>query len=425
MLLSVLIYIFGISMPVWAKEIAFEEAVRLVLLEHPDIVNIRSQEDAFRARAAQQLSPSNPVLSLQRNDVISYSPFGTPAAQQYSVTWTVGFPGKALYQSASTRRQADSLAEQALSKESDLAGFLASLYFNYSVNQTLKEFLQEELKRSEEVLRVLERRYSLGQLTQVDLLNARAEKAGLLQAILVNEEDAKLMLSRFWIALRRSQVEEWVPERLELTAPVPHKTLVQLREAMFENRPALKALDFSVRSSSASLTASRLQALPDFTLMTGINDFFVDQAKQNSGVSRDYTFGVGITVPLFFFFNELNGIRAARADHSSAEAQRDSARLQALTDLETQSVKLNSAVRELNNLEKLVLPASKAAYELALKSYALGKVTYVQLHDIRRSYRSAQTDRLQKRLSISQLYIQLLQQVGCDLTKRSRWNECI
>lgn len=414
-----------VGLSVFAKEIPFEEAVRLLLTDHPDIVSLRAQEESTRYRSAQQLSPNNPTLNLQRNDVIGFSPFGNPASQQYNLTWTVGFPGKALYQSAATRRQSDALGEQAMAKESDLAGYLATLYFNYSVNQTLKDFLHDELDRSEQVLRVLERRYSLGQLSQVDLLNARTERAGLLQAILVNEEDAKLMLSRFLISLRRTQTQDWVPERMDVSIPIVRKSLSQLKEAMLNNRPALKALDFTVSAAQASLNASRMQPFPDFTLMTGMNDFYVDAAKQNPGVSRDYTFGIGISVPLFFIFNEYNGMSAARADRTSAEAQRDSARLQAMTDLETQSVKLSSATRELANLEKLVLPAAKAAYELALKAYALSKVSYVQLNDSRKSYRAVQADRLQKLLNVSQLHIQLLQQVGCDLTKRSQWHECI
>ena len=80
----------------YATEIPFEEAVRLLLQDHPETVSLRAQEESARYKAMQQLSPNNPVFTVQRNDVIGYSPFGNAASQQLNLTWTLGFPGKSL-----------------------------------------------------------------------------------------------------------------------------------------------------------------------------------------------------------------------------------------------------------------------------------------------------------------------------------------
>jgi outer membrane protein TolC len=142
------------------------------------------------------------------------------------------------------------------------------------------------------------------------------------------------------------------------------------------------------------------------------------------GVTRDYNMGIGIAIPIFFPFNELAGMKAARRDVSNAEYQLESLRIQAVADLQTIYMSIQAAEREVDNLTRFVVPAAKASYELTLLTYSLGKADYFRLNESRRAWLDAERDLLTKRQNAAQLYNQLIAQVGCDFSRNEGPHAC-
>lgn len=399
-----------------ATELDFLDSVKVALRENPDLMQLRYQEGAFNFRARQALAPNSPAFTVSKNDLAGIAPLSTGASTVYTASMLFGFPGKAVLQSASIRHQADSAAEQAQAKEIEVISSLSGNFAALIQNRKMADFLAQEQERSVNLVSLTEKKYSLAQLSQVDVLNSKILLQNLKQEILQNQDERQILLSQYRNILRRPEEASLVPKLPEkVSVPELKFELPKLRELLVQHRPGLKAAQLQADASSAALKNALLSPLPDFQLSASMNQYHLPTAEPIPGVSRDYSVSVSVAIPIFFPFSELNGIRAARKDHDSAYAQYESTRASSLASLETDYTKFAAARRELDRLDKLLLPSVRAGYELTMKSFSLGKVDYLRVADARRNLIQAEKDKVQKELAMALLYIQLTQDVGCEL----------
>jgi hypothetical protein len=97
--------------------LTYDDAVKIALKDNVDLLALREQEDSYKALSRQALAPNEPTFSWQKADIPTFSLTQTPAQNFYEVSWTLGFPGKALSNSASIRHQAEGMSEQARTQE--------------------------------------------------------------------------------------------------------------------------------------------------------------------------------------------------------------------------------------------------------------------------------------------------------------------
>src|ERR1700677_347323 len=81
--------------------LSFDDAVQIALHDNVDLLALREQAETLKHQSKQALGPNEPVLSFSNTDVPSFSLTQTAAQSVYQLSWTLGFPGKALSQSAS------------------------------------------------------------------------------------------------------------------------------------------------------------------------------------------------------------------------------------------------------------------------------------------------------------------------------------
>lgn len=417
--------VFGAS-EVLPNYLSFEDAVKLTLDKNSDLSAIRSQEEALKLRSKQALAPNNPVFSYTANDTPGFSPAIQPAETVYQINFTLGFPGKALAQSANLRHQAEVSQEQAIAKEIDLIISLSNNYVSFSNNDTFYHLLKDEEQRSEKLLRLLEKKMASGQAAKVDLLNAKVVTAQIQQDLLANRNEYEVLTTQFRQIIRK-------PERVDLFPKIPKEIVVpslkknfdELSRLMLKNQHSLLAAQHQVEASQSALTLASLQPLPDLQLMTALNIWNSGAGSPIPGVTRDYAFGIGVSVPLFFPFNELTGIKAAEKDLSNADYQVESQRLSSIANLQTLYTSLKASQTETENLSKIVVPAAKASYDLMLLTYSLGRADFFRLNDSRKSWFDSQRQLLAKKQEAAQLFNSFIQGVGCDFTKNEGPHACI
>ncbi|MBI3556870.1 MAG: TolC family protein [Deltaproteobacteria bacterium] len=397
------------------KVLSFADASRFALGLNPDLIALRYQEEAQRYRSRQALAPNNPVFAVSKNDMPGLSVTSEGASTVYTLSFTLGFPGKAISASSANRHQAEAIREQSAAKEIDLLVALSNNYVALAANQKLGNFLNEEFRKAQQLVKVLEKKYAAAQAAQADLLNAKVVVANLSHDLLDNQNDYQLQLTQFRNLIKKPGSTEYVPLVPEqIVIPRLKKSLDELSKLMLRNRHQLKSGQSQLEATQSNLTAAMLSPLPDLQLTGGLNIYHVATAGPVPGVERDYSLGIGIAVPIFFPFNELSGIQAATRDRDAAEAQAESQRLSAVADLQTAYTSFQSAQKSIDNFLGLVLPAAKASYELTLTTYSLGKADYFILNEARKTWTQAQKDMLAKQVATAQLFNQIVQQVGCD-----------
>lgn len=408
------------------RYLTFEDAYQLALRDNVDLLALREQAEGLKHQSKQALGPNEPVFSYARVDSQSLALVQTPAETQYQVAWTLGFPGKALSQSASVRHQSEATTEQALNQEINLLTSLSNSYVAFVTNDAFYKFLLEEQRKDKDLIKLLEKRYGASQAAKVDLLNAKVVTQQIAQSILQNRNDYDLQLTQFRQIIKRPTDKSFfpkIPERIVI--PNVSKSFEDLVAVMNKNSHSIAQAQRQVDSASSLLTNAKLQMLPDLQFTGSVNDWLPPSSPNAfANINQSYTVGVGIVVPIFFAFNELEGVHAAAHNNSAAEYQLTSQQLQALSSLQTAYTSLKATLKDLDASERLVVPAAKESYDLTLLTYGLGKSDYISLNQSRKAWHDAIRDMFTKRQSAAQFYNQLIAQVGCDISKTGGPNGC-
>jgi outer membrane protein len=217
-----------------------------------------------------------------------------------------------------------------------------------------------------ELKKLIEKKFSASQASKVDLLNAEVVTQQLAQAVLENRNDYEVLLTQFRQIIRRPSDTTLLPKIADqIIVPPVKKSFDELVPVMLRNNHVVGAATKQVDSQSALVTNSALQALPDLQLSAGINTWLPSGAPLGSDVTRDYTVGIGVVIPIFYPFNELQGLKAAQHNLGAAENQLTSQQLQAIASLQTAYVSLGAMLKDLETSEKLVVPAAKESYDLS------------------------------------------------------------
>src|SRR5258706_1971884 len=261
----------------------------------------------------------------------------------------------------------------------DLRAKVLSAWYDYALTSELIRLEQENPQLLQITVAVTDARNRAGAAGQQDLLKAR------------NEVD----LSKNEIANMQSQLpaQQAALNALlnrEPAAPLPLSTSLpalqtlkqaddQLLELAARQNPQLIALAQEIRGKQEGLKLARLQYLPDFSLSAGTD---------LAGISQNLM-GM-ITVPLLRHQAIDAAVRQAEANIRAADAMRR----QAANDLKAQIIMdlttLRDADRQLELIEKTLLPRARQIVTLTRSAYEAGRSTMLDLLDGQRSLISIQ-----------------------------------
>ncbi|MGZ3773628.1 MAG: TolC family protein [Pseudobdellovibrionaceae bacterium] len=401
------------------QSLSFNEAAAIALENNQDLKAIRLQATGLKYKAAQALGPNSPTLSYQKNDMAGLDPGLTPASEQWAVSYTLLFPGKSLSLSSSLKHQSEAAREDSVGKEIDV---LSSLYNNMvatSANEVLERILVGEIKKAKDLITLQEKKYANGQAAQVDILNSRVNLSRLELDLLSTHNEHNQLLNEFMNILGRPEGKSYAPQTdASIFKVVEVPNLDFLQEKMAKNKPALKSIRFQKNSFESMVLNARLTPLPDFQFTAGMNNYINSNAAPVSGLTRDYLMGVSITIPLFYPLSDLQALRSAKADLETAETRVRATEMSAISDLMSAYTNFTSTAKEIKQLSDIVLPAAKASYQLTLSAYSMGRADFLRLNDARSTYIQSEKDFINKKKSLAQIYVQLLQTVGCDFNSK-------
>lgn len=398
-----------------AATIAWSDAVARVATLHPDPQALESSASAIRARAAQALSPASPQVFVGRTDTDVAHPFTKTGGTAVGASLNFAFPGKAFVQRNNLRAQADALSSDAQSKRVELVTALANVYSDAAATHHLMGILREEIGRLETLQPIIEEQIRVGQGMETDALGTRVARANLEVELRETEANAAALDIQFRTLVQEpangSDTPRVNPHTLD-TPPLP--ALDHLLALQNRAHPALAAIAAHTQSAHAALTSAKMAVLPDFSVSGQVNNFH-DPAQSNlPGHQQTYSFNAGMSVPLFFPFNERAGMRAARHDVAAAMHQQQSIVHTLAGSLAADRAEYLALCDEIHRLTSIVIPAARENFGLIRTSYTLGKTDYLRLSDARVAWLQAEHVVVAKLQTRAAAYHRIIQDVGCD-----------
>ena len=122
-----------------------------------------------------------------------------------------------------------------------------------------------------------------------------------------------------------------------------------------------------VEAAESRITEAKRAVLPDFQASVGTNSL------------GGFSAGLQMSVPLWYLWNEKEGVKAAESSALAEEARLQSLKRNLLQAFEQKVSQLKAQDDKLGNYTSDLIPISEKAFHVALHNYSFGKIDYSTL----------------------------------------------
>lgn len=417
-LISFLSTLFFIGVSIYSPLLFAQEPLSLLSLQalveevrerNPEIRALRNRVQAKEFKAKAEGLLDDPTFKVEIEDIPIERPLNLSDSMQtrYSFSQMLPFPGKLSLKERIALKEALISEVEAREKELEVIGMLKEVYYEYA-------FIVESIKITKEIKDVLENalrnaevRYSLGQMSQQDVIKAQMEISILVNDILTLEAEKDVTHARLNALLNRD-TPSLLPEPEEIPRERIDISVEELIKMTIDKNPRLKAMAYEIEAQEAMVSLAARNYYPDLMLGIGL--------IRRDGRFDSWDLMASINIPLWLSkYN--NQVREAKANKEVAAS-----RLKAEKNLKTFEVreaviKVERAERVRRLYETGLLPQAELYFSSTRSSYQTGKANLLTLLDNERLLKKTKIEYLRSIVDYNKGIASLEKVMGAEIGK--------
>jgi len=353
------------------NKISLHEAVEIGLRNNPEIKAAAKNIEAIKGKYYKDFSLPQPEINVNYNYIPLHSGISGFNERVIELRQSFEFPSVYFFRSARSNKEEEIALQKLQAVKRYVETSVKTAYYKVLSKKAQLNFFRENVEIAEIFLKKMEIRQKAGEGTNLEKLTAEIQfmEAGNKLATANNDLSnsySELCYTLGLIKYNRNTEYELTDSLIFNDYNITIEQLIKLAEdhnpQILSGRLALELSAFDKKLAWSSL-------MPNFNLA---------YSKQSRDGSNDY-YGAsfGISVPLWFMFEQKGKISEADANFSITESDLQTARNQI-------SLSLNNAYTDYDNNLKSVklyfanlLPRAEAIYQTAVKSYDAGESTYL------------------------------------------------
>jgi NodT family efflux transporter outer membrane factor (OMF) lipoprotein len=195
------------------------------------------------------------------------------------------------------------------------------------------------------------------------------------------------------------------------TLQLPQDLPVSLPSSLVRQRPDIRASESLLHAASAQIGVAAANMLPQLNLSGSYGSEAIRTGALFSTGSGVWSFGAGLTQPLFHGGELSARKRAAEAAYDQAAAAYRSTVLQAFQNVADVLRALDADARSLKAQAEAAAAAGES-YELTQKQFSLGAVSYLSILNAQRQYQQARIGLVQAQAARYADTVALFQALG-------------
>jgi cobalt-zinc-cadmium efflux system outer membrane protein len=318
----------------------------------------------------------DPEVSLQHFTVGSPQPFsGYERSDFYytgfGVSQDIPGPSKLRLQKSEAEKDAEYAKHRYESAGRAVEEKVKELYYELFYRAKTLAILDRNQDELQQIQRIAETRYRLGQGLQQDLIKAQLQTTELLKehAMHHQEEDQEQLELKQLLGRdpdsRNIEIGDVEMTQLQLDS----SQLAQLADSASPDLAADRAME---EHSAEALKLAHQGYWPDFTVGYSYE-------KTGPGFNDYYMLSLGAKIPLYFWRKQTPAIEQAALEAESAHEQVRATQLQVSSDGESSLVAMRTAERILSIYRDGLIPQAETSQASATAAYRVGKVDFQTL----------------------------------------------
>ena len=342
------------------------DLVEEVEQKNPQILAARHGWKAATQVPSQVSTLPDPQFMVQQLNVGSPRPFAGYSNSDFAylglgVNQDLPYPGKLRLKGEVAARDADAAQKHYDSMRRAAIEQLKAAYFSLAYVQKTLAILERNGKLLDEIEKIAEAHYRVGQGNQVEVLKAQLQRTQLLRETAMHHQHMESLEAQLKQILSRP------PDSADLTAEDLTETLLpytsdELLARVRTENPEVGGEQDMVRRQSVQLEAARKDAYPDFNLQ---------YMWQHTGSNfRDYymlTFGV--KVPIYRSRKQRPEVAQAVEELNRSRQEYEASVQQVFFDVRDQYLAAQTSAQLLKIYREGLIPQSTATFQAGLAAY--------------------------------------------------------
>ena len=389
--------------------LSVEEAVKIVIKNHPLINSSNAIVDEARGELLSSISPEPPTVAWEYEGAPSGSQLSDYEEKRLTFSQEFEFPVKTFLR----YKQGKAVWNRSLHEQSsirlDLEAQIRERYIEAWEKAEIESILSQNFKAVSEYANNIQKTHELGEASLFDAQRAKVEALTARQSYESAKVEKTVALDNL---IRFAGIDS---DAFVLQNPLEGEPPIDMDTAYpsdAETNPELKLAEYE------SIIAGYEKKL---AYMSWIPDFEVTYFQQNIPVENDPDFWgmeFGINIPLWFWLGQRGEMKSAKARKQISEADYRNIMVETANEYNTALSELKILTKNYQLATSEILPLSEKNTELAMKSYSVGEASYLEVIEAQRSSLDARLDTIEIAASLYRSIIALDRISGKSILNR-------
>lgn len=312
----------------------------------------------------QHVSAGTPIPFWDYNKVeMTYIGFG--------VSQSLPYPGKLRLRREVARREADSRGDEFESVRRSVAEQVKVVYYRLAYVQKVLEILARDQSLIDEMEKIADARYRVGQGSQQDILKAQLQLTKILRDMAETRQEQGTIEAQLKTLLNRP------PESADIVAAAMTESALpygsdQLLAMVRTGNPEVSTRQQMVRSKSLGVELARKDFLPDFDVQY--------MWEHTAPVFPDrYSLSVGIKIPIYHSRRQDPELAQAAAELNQSRHEYEAQVQQAYFEVKDQYLAAETGAKVLKIYREGLIPQAQATFRAGLAAYESGQEDFESL----------------------------------------------
>jgi cobalt-zinc-cadmium efflux system outer membrane protein len=376
-----------------------DQVLAKVFQKNSELMSARSRFEAEESLVKKSYFLNDPVLGLMTETKDGEK------MEFLTITQEIMFPGKYFAMGRAQKARARAAQSQYELQRLDTRMKALDLYFGYySAVRTLILF-EAQRETLKEIARIAESRRATGAVPQQDEMKAHVEQTMIENEILMQKQDVMSMGAELVALLNEDPDFEIRMPTEELKTPQLKMNVDEILKLSLEQSKALAVERAMYEEAEKEKSAAIMTYFPDFML------------SYKKADASNYSYEVGITIPLWFFTKQTSDVAAASARLIAAEKKLDQEKRNIQGEVKSLSHKASTFFQMLKIYESSLIPQTTSALNSSRAAYSAGRVGFQELLDAERSLYAVRIEYYKNLTKYIQAVVELEKVLGVSVSQ--------
>jgi len=291
----------------------------------------------------------------------------------FGVSQSIPYPGKLRLRGEIARRKADTFRQQADAVRRAVIQQVKTAYFRLGYVQSTLSILDQDEQLLDQVEKIAEARYRVGQGNQQDVLKAQLEKTKLLRDTTQYHQQMESLQAQLKQLLNRPQDSAGIATEKLTETPLPYSS-DDLLAAVRAGNPEVGAQHEMVQDQSLQVELARKDFYPDFNVQ-----YMYEHT--GTGFPERYSLSFGVKIPIYRSRRQRPELAQAAEQLNSARRAYEAQVQQTYFEVRDQYLVADSDSKVLRIYREGLIPQATATFHAGLAAYQSAQQDFQTLLD--------------------------------------------